>query len=83
MLSSLLFELGIDSFKPITMADVELSLVGKVEMKIALANSDLKLEYLLKIYLTPLLLKLSSSHEAVRLKVISICNHLNTRLKSS
>ncbi|KAH8731379.1 proteasome stabiliser-domain-containing protein [Phaeosphaeriaceae sp. PMI808] len=60
----------------------ELALVGKVEMRIALANSEKKLEDLLKLYLAPLLLKLGSEHVAVRNKVISICQHINTRIKS-
>lgn len=47
----------------------ELSLVGKVEMRIALASSDQKLEDLLKTYLAPLLLKLGSDSAAVRNKV--------------
>lgn len=47
----------------------ELALVGKVEMRIALADSDKKLEDLLKVYLGPLLLKLGSDSVAVRNKV--------------
>lgn len=47
----------------------ELALVGKVEMRIALASSDKKLEDLLKTYLAPLLLKLGSDSVAVRNKV--------------
>ena len=47
----------------------ELNLVGKVELRIALADSDSKLESLLKTYLTPLLLKLASEHVNVRNKV--------------
>lgn len=46
----------------------ELDLVGKVEMKIALAKDD-KLESILKPYLPPLLLKLASEHVSVRNKV--------------
>lgn len=46
----------------------ELELCGKVEMRIALAKDD-KLEPLLKIYLSPLLLKLASEYPAVRNKV--------------
>jgi proteasome component ECM29 len=46
----------------------ELDLVGKVEMRIALAKDD-KLESMLKMYLSPLLLKLASEHPAVRNKV--------------
>lgn len=48
----------------------ELELVGKVEMKIALAKDD-KLESILKVYLPPLLLKLASAHQSVRNKVRS------------
>ena len=47
----------------------ELSLIGKVELRIALADSDSKLESLLKTYLAPLLLKLASEHVNVRNKV--------------
>lgn len=59
----------------------ELALVGKVEMRIALTDSDSKLETMLKTYLAPLLLKLASEHESVRRKVITICQHINTRIK--
>lgn len=59
----------------------ELSLVGKVEMRIALADSDSKLETTLKTYLAPLLLKLASEHQSVRNKVISVCQHVNTRVQ--
>ncbi|KAF2109064.1 major component of the proteasome [Lophiotrema nucula] len=59
----------------------ELALVGKVEMRIALAETDKKLQDLLKTYLAPLLLKLGSDSVAVRNKVISICQHVNTRIK--
>ena len=59
----------------------ELSLVGKVEMRIALADTDTKLESTLKTYLAPLLLKLASEHKSVSNKVISVCQHVNTRVK--
>lgn len=59
----------------------ELTLVGKVEMKIALTDTDTKFEAILKTYLAPLLLKLASPHESVRKKVISICQHVNTRVR--
>lgn len=59
----------------------ELSLVGKVEMRIALADSDGKLQTILGTFLPPLLLKLGSEHVTVRNKVISICQHVNTRTK--
>ncbi|KAF7958976.1 hypothetical protein EAE96_002501 [Botrytis aclada] len=57
----------------------ELELVGKVEMRIALAKDD-KLEAILKPYLPPLLLKLASEHQNVRNKVISTCQHIKIRL---
>ncbi|KXT06290.1 hypothetical protein AC578_9131 [Pseudocercospora eumusae] len=59
----------------------ELTLVGKVEMRIALTDTDSKLESILKTYLAPLLLKLASPHESVRKKVITICQHVNTRVQ--
>ena len=61
----------------------ELSLVGKVEMRFALADSDAKLQALLSTYLAPLLLKSASEHVAVRNKVITVCQHISNRLKSS
>ena len=51
----------------------ELELCGKVEMRIALAQDD-KLEGLLKTYLPPLLLKLTSSSVDVRNKVPILTN---------
>lgn len=59
----------------------ELDLVNKVELRIALTDSDSKLESLLHTYLPPLLLKLASDHTNVRNKVISICQHVNTRIQ--
>jgi len=47
----------------------ELNLLDKVELKIALADSEEKLQSVLNIYLTPLLLKLASEHVTVRNKV--------------
>jgi len=47
----------------------ELSLLDKVELRIALAQSDTALETSLKTYLAPVLLKLASDHVAVRNKV--------------
>ncbi len=61
----------------------ELNLVGKVEMRFALADSDTKLQTLLSTYLAPLLLKLASEHAPVRNKVIAACQHISKRLKSS
>ena len=60
----------------------ELDLIGKVELRIALVDTDIKLESTLRTYLPPLLLKLSSESKSVRDKVISVCQHINTRVKS-
>nr|POE63451.1 proteasome component ecm29 [Quercus suber] len=59
----------------------ELALIGKLEMRIALADSDAKLEATLKTYLAPLLLKMASEHVSVRNKVVSVCQHISTRTK--
>ena len=59
----------------------ELALVGKVEMRVALADTDSKLEALIKTFLVPLLLKLASHYLSVRNKVIAVCQHVNTRIK--
>lgn len=59
----------------------ELNLVSKVELRIALADSDEKLQKLLQTYLAPLLLKLASESLAVRNKVIAVCQHINARIK--
>jgi proteasome component ECM29 len=47
----------------------ELRLVNNVELKIALADTDPKLQRLLNLYLPPLLMKLGSPHASVRNKV--------------
>lgn len=47
----------------------ELNLLSKVELRIALADSDQKLETILNTYLAPVLLKLASEHLSVRNKV--------------
>ncbi|KAJ5585308.1 uncharacterized protein N7459_005108 [Penicillium hispanicum] len=60
----------------------ELSLIGKVEFRIAMADTDEKLQSLLQTYLTPLLLKLASDSVAVRNKVISVCQHVSARVKA-
>lgn len=59
----------------------ELSLVSKVEMRIAMTSSDGKLQSVLETYLPPLLLKLASEFVSVRNKVITVCQHINTRIK--
>ena len=61
----------------------ELDLVNKLELRIALADSEKKLEGLLNTFLAPLLLKLNSEHQSVRTKVLEVCQHINKRVKSN
>ncbi|KAI9717545.1 MAG: hypothetical protein M1812_004686 [Candelaria pacifica] len=49
----------------------ELSLIGKVELRIALAGTDAELKAILKTFLPPLLLKLASEHLNVRNKYVN------------
>lgn len=58
----------------------ELRLVNKVELKIALAETDEKLQRLLNVYLPPLILKLASPHGAVQNKVLTHFLFLHVRL---
>jgi hypothetical protein len=67
---------------PTHTATRELELVGKVEMRIALAKDE-KLESILKVYLPPLLLKLGSDYEAVRNKVRLVSGDLRQMYHSS
>ncbi|KAF5865639.1 proteasome component M29 [Aspergillus alliaceus] len=60
----------------------ELSLISNVEFRIALADTDEKLDALLNKYLAPLLLKLGSESLAVRNKVIAVCQHINNRVQA-
>ena len=61
---------------------LELDLVGKVKLRIAIVETPIKLESTLQTYLPPLLLKLASPYLTVRNKVISVCQHINARIKS-
>ena len=63
--------------------DRELNLVLKLELRLGNADTEDKLQTLLQTYLTPLILKLASEHASVRNKVISTCQYVNRRLKSS
>jgi proteasome component ECM29 len=62
-------------------ASRELELVGKVELRFALADTDKKLETLLGTYLTPLLLKLESPSDRVKEKVVKVIQHLRVRIQ--
>lgn len=61
----------------------ELELISRVETRIVLASTDEKFSTALGLYLVPLLQKLSSSREDSRKKVLSIVEHINTRLNPS
>lgn len=60
--------------------EAELALVNKVDLKIALASTDAQLEASLKIYLPPILLKLSSPHAEVRQSIFKIIQNVITRI---
>ncbi|CAG8534937.1 9628_t:CDS:10 [Funneliformis mosseae] len=59
----------------------EIDLLEKVELRIALAETDQKLEKILDTFLSPILLKLESPHEVMRTKVMSILSHINKRIR--
>ena len=61
----------------------EIELLEKVEMKLALTDSELEFEKQLAVLLCPVLLKLDSTDEAVVNKVIAILSHVNKRYKSA
>lgn len=61
----------------------ELELIDKVNLRILnVANDGPKLTTLLKIYLSPLLLKAASDHASVRQKVVLIASRLKTFIRS-
>ncbi|KAJ3397973.1 hypothetical protein HDU92_000075 [Lobulomyces angularis] len=62
---------------------LELSLLENVEMRIALADTDAKLETNLRNFLDAVLLKLDSKNPQVKNKVMEICTHINKRIKSN
>ncbi|CCH42235.1 hypothetical protein BN7_1779 [Wickerhamomyces ciferrii] len=64
------------------MAEAELNLINKVELRIALADTDAKFQSSLDLYLCPLLLKLSSQHGSVRQEILKFIQHLIPRINS-
>lgn len=61
----------------------ELDLIDKVNLRILnVANDGVKLTALLKVYLTPLLLKAGSEHASVRNKVVLVAGRLKTFIAS-
>lgn len=65
------------------MADQELDLVAKVDLRLALADSEDQLQKALASYLPPLLLKLASSHGAVRQAVFKIIQNVFPRITAA
>ncbi|CAG8556325.1 12390_t:CDS:10, partial [Acaulospora morrowiae] len=63
------------------MASKEIELLENVELRFALAETDVQLEKTLNIFLSPVLLKLASPHEEVRKKVIDVLTHINKRVR--
>ncbi|CAI5758290.1 unnamed protein product [Candida verbasci] len=61
----------------------ELSLVNKVELRIALAESDEQLEKVLNTYIPALLLKLSSTNSQVRQAILKIIQHVIPRINAA
>ncbi|CAG8551871.1 6468_t:CDS:10 [Diversispora eburnea] len=60
----------------------EIELLENVELRFALAETDAQLEKTLTIFLSPVLIKLGSPHEAVRSKVMNVLSHINKRIRS-
>lgn len=65
------------------MASKELDLVNKVDLRIALAESDSQLENALHLYLAPLLLKLASPDAQVRLAVFKSVQNIFPRITAA
>lgn len=65
------------------MSSHELDLVNKVDLRIALAESDAQLENALKLYLAPLLLKLASPDAQVRLAVFKSVQNVFPRVTAA
>eukprot|EP00095_Tigriopus_kingsejongensis_P007808 maker-scaffold204_size260821-snap-gene-1.36 protein:Tk07808 transcript:maker-scaffold204_size260821-snap-gene-1.36-mRNA-1 annotation:"proteasome-associated protein ecm29-like protein" len=64
-------------------AQAELVLLERVLMRLASAESDAELSSAVQKFLPPSLLKLSSSAEGVRKKVMELLVHINKRIKSN
>ncbi|ESP05333.1 hypothetical protein LOTGIDRAFT_103320 [Lottia gigantea] len=58
------------------------ALVERVFLRIGSADTDEQLEVALGKFLTPILLKLNSSEDGIRTKVMELLVHINKRLKS-
>lgn len=65
------------------MAEADLALINKVELRIALTDDDRLFESALKLYLAPLLLKLGSEHGSVRTAILNILRNLIPRITAA
>ncbi|KAI8875721.1 ARM repeat-containing protein, partial [Backusella circina FSU 941] len=61
----------------------ELQLLENVELKLAMCNTDAQLEKTINTFLPPVLLKLASTQEASKRKVMEILSHINKRVKTN
>jgi len=65
------------------MAEAELALVNKVDLRIALASDDKQFESSINLYLAPILLKLASPHGEVRKAVLKIIQNVIPRITAA
>lgn len=65
------------------MAEQELDLVNKVDLRLALAETDEALEKAANLYIPPLLLKLASNHGSVRQAVFKIIQNVFPRITAA
>nr|XP_014085277.2 proteasome-associated protein ECM29 homolog [Bactrocera oleae] len=60
----------------------EIELLERVLLRLGCADSDEKLEAIVVRFLTPVILKISSPHDAVRTKVVEVLTHIKRRVTS-
>jgi proteasome component ECM29 len=61
---------------------MDIELLEKVELRLAMAEDEVQFETQIGNLLCPILLKLTSSDQNVKQKVMSICAHINKRFKA-
>lgn len=72
----------VGKLKMATNPSEELELLERVLLRLGCADTDEQLQNTVTKFLTPVLIKITSPHEAVRKKVMEILTHINKRLKS-
>ncbi|XP_036334369.1 proteasome-associated protein ECM29 homolog [Rhagoletis pomonella] len=60
----------------------EIELLERVLLRLGCADSDDKLEAIVGRFLTPVILKITSPHDAVRTKVVEVLTHIKRRVTS-